>query len=149
MKKLFVICVFAASTTMSCIQLTNKHTSRIYNLNTECLSDSAWKELDSLHSVTGIKDSVMVSKLAEFHKMPFSSTIYYFDGPAPELIAVAAHECVRYVYNPRISDGVLDGLSLELSDIEKERVGDKIQSILRKYQCATEKTHRYVQEWDK
>lgn len=150
MKKLYVIGLFTVSIIMGCnYSFTNKRTSRVYNLNTECLADSAWKELESYHTVAGLKDSVMISKLADFQKMPFSNIVYYFDGKDPELIAVSAdHDCVRYVYNPLISDDILDGLSPELSNQEKERVGNKIQSFLRKYQCEKEKTHRYHQEWD-
>lgn len=150
MKKIHIIIVFAINTLLSCNQcFVNKYTSRIYNLNTECLADSAWKELKSYHSIARIKDSVMLSKLTEFKKMPFPHIVYYFDGKAPELIAVSAdHDCVRYVYNPLISNSILDGLSPELTDQEKERVGNKVQSFLRKYQCQKERKRRYHQEWD-
>ncbi len=130
--------------------IANKRTSRIYDLNVDCVSDSAWLELKNGHSINNIQDSKIQIILNDFKMMPFGHEIYYFKENPEELIAVSSeHDCVRYIYNPLISKNVLDGLSPELSKKEKERVGNRIQLILRKYQCKQERNHRYVQEWDK
>ena len=133
-------------------RFSNKRTSRIYNLNLECLNDSAWIFLKDNYSVKNIHNDEFLSALDNFKQLQvsFPVEIYYFKEGPEELIAVSfPHDCVRYVYNPQISKNILNGLSPALSKKNKERVGARIQDILKQYQCDEEKNHRYVQEWDK
>jgi hypothetical protein len=150
MKKVTLFFALLIFTCLSCNRcFVNQETSRIFNLNTECECDSAWIELKKSHSITNITDSTLRDKLIDFKDMPFPNEVYYFDGAAPELIAISTdHDCVRYLYNPLLSDKILDGLSPELSNSKKDQVGEKIQSFLRKFQCSDERSHRYHQEWD-
>lgn len=114
----------------------NEKTSEIYNLNTDCLSKEAWIEMNWRYSTTRITDSEWMEKLEDFKEYPFPVEILYFDDGPRELIGVGVdHYSVRYVYNPNISNHVLDGLSSDLSDAEKKRIGNRIQTLLMQYQC--------------
>ncbi|MDJ1484630.1 hypothetical protein QNI16_29295 [Cytophagaceae bacterium YF14B1] len=86
--------------------------------------------------------------LKKFERMPFDNEVYYFKESPEELIAIRDNESIGYVYNPHIRDAILDGLSPSLPKKEKERIGNRIQSFLRKYQCKSEHNHRYGQEYD-
>lgn len=148
MKRLFFLLMGIMVWSQGCRDpYSNKRTSRIYTLNTECVSDIAWQELRKSHSTDSLKGEFLL-KLKEFKEMPFDNEVYYFNDAREELIGVSRHEAVRYVYNPKISNEILDGLSPELSKKEKERIGNRFQSFLRRYQCKRERKHRYGQEWD-
>jgi hypothetical protein len=122
----------------------------MYDLNTECVSDQAWTYLKNSHGLDKLKNTDFQKQLWQFELMPFPHEIYYFESDPEELIAISAeHDCVRYVYNPQLSKNVLDGLSDQLKKKDKERIGNRIQLILRNFHCDEKKTHRYTQEWDK
>src|SRR5690242_2260297 len=119
-------------------RFSNKRTSRIYDLNVECVRDSAWTFLRNNYPVENVDDEKFLSALADFKPLQnvFSVEIFYFKEGPQELIAVSSeHDCVRYVYNPQISKNILNGLSPALSKKNKERVGKRIQDILKRYQC--------------
>jgi hypothetical protein len=125
----------------------NARISAIYQLNTECLNDSAWSDLKRYHMVDTISKPELMDVLKKFRKQPFTTQIYYFNNPE-ELIGVD-HDLVRYVFNKKIKEyEILNGLSKELSKTDKERIGSRIQDFLRAYQCKGQRDRRYVQHWD-
>jgi hypothetical protein len=114
----------------------NEKTSEIFNLNTNCLSKAAWTDISSEYSINKVADSVWLEKSKEFENQPFTTEVLYFSEKPQELIGIATdHYSVRYVYNPQISDEILDGLSSELNEKEMKRIGTRIQTLLMQYQC--------------
>lgn len=114
----------------------NERTSEIGSLNTECLGKNAWTEIGRRHSTAGLTDSLFVEAIEELKRQPFKTEVLFFESSPKELIAVSDdHYSVRYVFNPAISDQVLDGLSAPLSPAEKKRIRNRVQELLMDYQC--------------
>lgn len=118
----------------SCNFMVNEKTSWISTLNTECLDDSAWIIIKRDYSTDSVTDKNLLWQIDQIKKMPFPSDVLYFKEGPEELIGVQYYG-VRYVYNKNISFQVLDGLSPELSESEKQRIQDRIQTLLMEYQC--------------
>lgn len=112
----------------------NNNTTHIGMLNTNCLGENAWEEISKQFSTNNINDTIWKIKCQEFSEQPFESNVLYFNEGPEELIGVT-YSSVRYVYNPSISDDILDGMSLKLSEKEKRRICTRIQELLKKYQC--------------
>lgn len=70
-------------------------------------------------------------KLSEIKKLPFKTDVLYFEEEPEELIAVnfPAH-CIRYLYNPEISNDVIAGMSSMLDSANKERIKNRIIRVL-------------------
>lgn len=114
----------------------NEKTSHISDLNTNCLSEEAWSDINNAYSINKVIDSVWLEKLKDFENQPFPTEVLYFSEKPQESVGIATdHYSVRYVYNPQISDEILDGLSRELHEKEVKRIGARIQTLLMQYQC--------------
>lgn len=115
----------------------NKKTSEIGDLNTDCLDSNAWDNLILKHSVTNITDTLFIESLESLKNRTFKTDILFFEDYPKELIAVAEdHYSIRYVFNPKISSQVLDGLSSKLNESEKKRIRNRVQKLLMEYQCS-------------
>jgi len=78
--------------------------------------------------------------IEEFKSQPFENELIYFSHSPEEVIAISSdHYSIRYVYNPKISDQVLDGFSKSLNESEKDRILKRIESVLEKYGCKKNK----------
>jgi hypothetical protein len=118
----------------SCRYGINEKTSWICDLNTTCLNDNAWAKILQKYSTDSIKDTMLLEKLKDFKNQPFQTDVLYFKDEPIELIGFEYYG-IRYVYNPKISNQILNGLSPQLNDIEKERIHKRIQTLLMEYQC--------------
>ncbi len=132
--KLIYLC-FVAILLQSCYGI-NEKTSGISTLNTNCLSSNAWDEIKKEYSTDDITNPKLIERLKRFENQPFTNEVLYFKNNPEELIAVSTdHYGIRYVYNPKISNQILNGLSPQLKDKEKKRIHKRIQTLLMKYQC--------------
>ncbi len=114
----------------------NEKTSEICTLNTNCISSTAWNEISKEYSTNKIVRSEFIKKVEGFKNQTFSNEVLYFENNPEELIGVDNElYSVRYVYNPKISNQILNGLSPQLNDVEKKRIRLRIQTLLMKYQC--------------
>ena len=116
----------------SCLYGINDKTSEIGTINWVC----NWTQLESKYSATHLEDSLFISKLPEFKLMPFPTKVLYFGSHPKELIGISKeHYQIRYVYNPQIADQVLSGLSPQLSEAEKQRIQNRMDSIFKAFGC--------------
>lgn len=114
----------------------NERTSHICNFNTTCVKKDAWAEIFRQYPVSEVSDSIWLLNLKKFKDQVFPSDVLYFAENPRELIGIDQnHSSVRYVYNPLISDQILDGLSPQLNAVEKKRIAKRIQTIVMQYQC--------------
>ncbi|MCD0468066.1 hypothetical protein [Flavobacterium sp. ENC] len=118
----------------SCRYGINEKTSWICDLNTTCLEDNSWTLIMKEYSIDSIKDVKLLEKLQDFKSQPFQTNVLYFKDEPTELIGFEYYG-IRYVYNSKISNQILNGLSPQLSDKEKKRIHKRIQTLLMKYQC--------------
>jgi hypothetical protein len=126
---------FIAILFQSCYEV-NEKTSEISTLNTRCVDSNAWVEIGKDYSTDLITNPYLIEELNGFKKKPFTTEVLYFKANPEELIAVSTdHYGIRYVYNPKISNQILNGLSPQLKDVEKKRIHKRIQTLLMKYQC--------------
>lgn len=116
----------------SCLYGINEKTSEIGTINWVC----NWAHFENKYSTARLEDSLFISKLSEFKQMPFPNKVLYFDTHPKELIGISEeYYQIRYVYNPRISDQVLDGLSPQLLEVEKQRIQNRMDSIFKANGC--------------
>lgn len=119
----------------SCYEV-NEKTSEISTLNTTCLAANAWDEIRKEHSTDLITNPKLIEELNRFKSKPFTTEVLYFKSNPEELIAVSTdHYRIRYVYNQKISNQILNGLSPQLNNKEKKRIQKRIQVLLLVYQC--------------
>ena len=118
----------------SCRYGINEKTSWICDLNTTCLNDDAWVKILQKYSTDSIKDNKLLEKLKDFKSLPFQTDVLYFRDEPIELIGFEYYG-IRYIYNPKISNQILNGLSPQLNDKEKKRIHKRIQILLMEYQC--------------
>lgn len=118
-----------------CYYGVNSETSQIGNLNDKCLDKDAWTKMTELYSIENINDSNFVKKVDDV-KNHFIKPKYilYFDESPKEIVG-CDYYFVRAVYNPKIADQVLSGLSPQLSDNEQVRIRNRVQKALMEYQC--------------
>lgn len=135
MKQIKYLFLLLISTTTGCYYGVNEKTSEIARLNDFCLKKGARDSIASKYSIKEVKDSVFVSAISDMNNQPFPVSIIYFSEGPKELLGLGHYPCVRYVFNPLISDQTLDGLSSELNEKEKKRIRNRVQKILMKYQC--------------
>lgn len=134
MKTIFIgiILILAIAFLSSCVYGVNEKTSEIGTINWVC----NWTEFEKKFSTANLKDSLFASKLSEFKQMPFPTKVLYFDSFPKELIGISEeHYKIRYVYNPTIADQVLDGLSPQLPEFEKQRIQTRMDSTLKANGC--------------
>jgi hypothetical protein len=114
----------------------NQKTSVIESLNTNCLDENTWGNIISEHTISNITDSIYLNAVESIQNRTFNTDLLFFNDDPVEIIAVSEDRYfIRYVFNPLLSDQVLDGFSSELSEFEKRRVRNRVQSLLIKYQC--------------
>lgn len=132
----FLLNILIISLIVGCYGI-NEKTSEIGDLNTDCLDKHAWEELLQKYNTENIEDTIFIEALKDLKLRTFQTEVFYFRDTYPkELIAVSEdHYSVRYVFNPSISNRVLNGLSTELSEKEKKRIRNRIQLLLMDYQC--------------
>lgn len=139
MKNIFVTILFT-----SC-SFVNERTSEIFALNNSCISKESFDLIWQKYSI----DSIILNKdykkaFIDIRNQPFDSKVIYFND-TKEIVALGTDlHSVRYVYNPRISNKVLDGLNSELSASEKIRLGSRVQRLFMEYQC--EAFRKYSEE---
>jgi hypothetical protein len=76
-----------------------------------------------------------MNALSNFKNTSFPVSVIYFEQGPKELIGVD-YSSIRYVFNPLISNQILDGLSPKLNEVEKKRIRNRVQNILMEFQCA-------------
>jgi hypothetical protein len=116
----------------------NEKTSQIAYVNNTCLKKNAWDTILNIYSTNRITDSLFMDAVSDFKNVSFPVSLLYFDQEPKELIGVD-YSSVRYVFNPLISNQILDGLSPELKEDEKKRIRNRVQKILMDYQCESGK----------
>ena len=135
MKQIKYLFILLFYTTTGCYYGVNEKTSEIARLNDFCLKKGARDSIANKYSIKEVKDSVFISAISNMNDQPFPVIVIYFNKGPKELLGLGHYPCVRYVFNPLISDQILDGLSSELSEKEKKRIRNRVQKILVKYQC--------------
>ena len=129
-----IVQIFFLSLLIGCYGINSK-TSQIGNLDDTCLDDDAWLELTEAHSVDSTTDTEFTSaihRVRSHHTNP--EYILYFNEEPKEVIGCDYYS-VRAVFNPKLSNRVLDGLSPKLSDEEQVRIRNRVQKALMDYQC--------------
>jgi len=127
-----IILILTLLSLSSCLYGINEKTSEIGTINWVC----NWPQFEDKYSTERLADSLLISKLPEFRQMPFPTKVLYFDSYPKELIGISEeHYQIRYVYNPNISDQVLDGLSPQLPEVEKQRIQNRMDSTLKAFGC--------------
>lgn len=119
----------------SCYYGINERTSAIADINYSCMN-ADWDKMRTDHSVENIKDSSFIRRIHDFMTQPFATELFYFEEAPKEIIAISTdHYQIRYVYNPSLSNQVLDGYSKKLDKNEVDRISKRIYSMLEKYGC--------------
>lgn len=114
----------------------NEEVPSIELLNTDCLKSNAWDEIVERYSPVAIVDSTFMVKADMLREMPFYTNVLYFSEDPQELVGMSPNfYFIKYVYNPQISSDIVDGLSPEMTEKERERIQNRIQRLLIPYQC--------------
>lgn len=130
LRAFFVISLF-----ISCYGI-NEKSSEIGSLNYNCGS-SGWNQIFSKFSTSYFSSNVTEQIVEDFYNMPFKVDLIYLKEPH-EIIGVSeGRYTIRYLYNPSISDQILDGLSSQLTESEKERVQTRMVKIFEEHNCKT------------
>lgn len=119
----------------SCGYGVNDKTTQISYINNTCLKKNAWDTIINIYSSKKITDSIFMKALSNFKNTSFPVSVIYFEQGPKELIGFD-YSSIRYVFNPLISNQILDGLSPKLNESEKKRIRNRVQKILLEYQCA-------------
>lgn len=105
----------------------NKKTSEIFDVSVCCNNKETWPIIFKEYSVQKSEDQNVNEILKKFKNQIHETDVIYFNEYPQEYIGISEnHMFVRYVYNRKISDEVLNGLSTELSESEKLRIGLRI-----------------------
>lgn len=138
----FVILIFS-----SCSYGVNKENSQIGDLNSKCLDANTWDRMTEIYAFDDISDLTFLKGLYDIEEHFIKPEyVLYFDDLPKELIGCDSYS-IHAVYNPEISEDVLDGLSLELSDKEQIRIRNRVQKALMEFQC--EEGKKESTEWMK
>jgi hypothetical protein len=93
-----------------------------------------WTEIYEDYKVKDTLNPDIIAILEEFKSMPFSSKVIYFKEGPEEYIGIGrGNSAVRYVYNENIDGQVLNGLSTELPESEKIRIGLRLHNLIYPY----------------
>ena len=113
----------------------NSETSEIGSMSPSCLDSLAWEKICQEYSIDSITDPNLISRLEDvrnhFIKPDY---ILYFDEEPKEIIGCDWYS-IRVVYNEKIADRLLTGLSPSLSNKEQKRIRNRVFAELMKYQC--------------
>lgn len=132
LKSFLVISLFT-----SCYGI-NKKSSEIASLNYDC-GTYEWNQILSDFSTSYFSNNITKQAVEDFKNMHFKVDLIYLEEPH-EIIGVSEdHYTIRYIYNPIISDQILDGLSSQLTKSEKQRIKNRIARIIEEYGCNTNK----------
>lgn len=113
----------------------NSETSEIGSMSPSCLDSLAWENMCQEHSIDSIKDPNLISRLDDVKKHFIKPDyILYFDEDPKEIIGCDWYS-IRVVYNEKIADQLLTGLSPLLSNKEQKRIRNRVFTELIKYQC--------------
>jgi hypothetical protein len=113
----------------------NSKTSQIGDLDDTCRDKNAWSELTEIYSVDSTTPPEFIEaidRVRNHHTKP--EYILYFEDEPREVIG-SDYYSVRVVYNPNLSNQILDGLTPKLSDKEQVRIRNRVQKVLMEYQC--------------
>jgi len=104
-------------------------------MSPKCLDSLAWETMCAEHSVDSIKDEHLLKKLEDIknHFIKPDYILYFKEQPA-EIIGCDWYS-VRVVYNEKIADQTLTGLSPLLGNSEQKRIRNRVFSEIMKYQC--------------
>jgi hypothetical protein len=113
----------------------NAQTSQIGNLNGVCVDNNVMKQMSQKFSVDSIKDSALLLKVKKIkdHFIHPEYVLYFADEPI-ELVGCDYYS-IRNVYSPKISEQVLDGLDMVLSNDEQVRIRNRVLKEYMKFQC--------------
>ena len=113
----------------------NSETSQIGDINSICLAKNAWTEIENKNSIDKINDTTFKEGLkyvkAHFIKPEY---IIYFENEPKEIVGCDYYS-IRVVYNPKIADFGIDGLSPQLSDKEQIRIRNRVLNLVKEYSC--------------
>jgi hypothetical protein len=123
----------------------NEKTTKIGNLNSTCLHDSAWTELTKKYSTDRISSDKFLEGLERVKNYTFKPDYILYFPSGPEEIIGCDYYTVRTVFNPELSNMAIDGLDYALKDEEQVRVRNRVQKLLMQYQC--EKGKLESEEW--
>ncbi len=124
---------FVVSLFISCYGV-NENSSEIGSINYNC-SSSGWNQIFSKFSTSYFSDNVTKQIVEDFNNMPFKVDLIYLKEPA-EIIGISEDRyTIRYLYNPNISNQILDGLSSQLTESEKERIQTRMVKIFEEHNC--------------
>lgn len=119
----------------SCLYGINERTSSISTINYSC-PDAQWDSILKDYSIDHIEDSTFSQMVYGFKSQPFQNKLVCFKEEPKEIIAVSQnYYSIRYVYNPNISNQVLDGYSKKLTPTEVTRISKRIYHLLEEYGC--------------
>lgn len=112
----------------------NEKNSQIFTLSSCCNSDSTWATIYNDYKIENDNKEEVQEVIKDFKSQPFSTDIIYFKSDPEEYIGISKEgRFIRYMYNKNISNQVLDGLSPQLKDSEKIRIGLRVNAILFNY----------------
>ena len=131
---LYISIYFVCSCFIGCGYGINEKTTQIAYINNTCLKKNAWDTIINIYSTKKITDSLFLDAVSNFKNTSFPVSVIYFEQEPKELIGID-YSSIRYVFNPSISNQILDGLSPKLKEEEKKRIRNRIQKILMEYQC--------------
>ena len=106
----------------------NKETSEIFDLSV-CCNDKkeTWPLIFKEYATQKSNDQDVNEILKKFKNQIHETDVIYFKEYPQEYIGISENRMfVRYVYNRKISNEVLNGLSLKLSESEKLRIGLRV-----------------------
>ena len=113
----------------------NSETSQIGNLNGVCVDTNVMKKLGRKFSIDSLKDSVLLLKVKQIKEhFIHPEYVLYFDEEPIELVGCDFYS-IRNVYNAKISEQVLDGLDIVLSNDEQVRIRNRVLKEYLKFQC--------------
>jgi hypothetical protein len=100
------------------------------------MKKGAWDEIYESYSVkkVNVSNQTMLNGINQFKSQLYETELIYFKSGPEEIIGVTKTS-VRYVFNPKLSDRVLDGFDRKLSLNEKIRIRDRVQKVIMNYQC--------------
>jgi hypothetical protein len=125
--------------------ISNAETSQIGNLNGVCVETNVMKQLCQKFSVDSIKDSILLLKAKKIkeHFIHPEYVLYFAEEPI-ELVGCDFYS-IRNVYSPKISEQVLDGLDMSLSNDEQVRIRNRVLKEYMMFQCDKGKNQTEVE----
>lgn len=135
MKKLVLLIIACTGLTSCDAYFVNSETSQIGDTDWNCLDTLAWEKLCSEYSINSIEEEQYLDGL-ELVKNHFLKPKYilYFKSNPKEIVGCDYYS-IRVAFNPKISNGTLDGLSPELSNEEQKRIRNRVWNEVSRYQC--------------